>query len=62
MREEFQNQINSLLNRKEELKLKLNEIESDILTIDKTIQNITQLMNTVFTEPEDDNSETPESL
>jgi flagellar capping protein FliD len=62
MREELQNQINSLLNRKEELTLKLNEIKGSILTIDETIQNIVQLMNTVFTEPEDNNSGTSESL
>lgn len=62
MREELQNQINSLLNRKEELTLKLNEIKGSILAIDETIQNTIQLMNTVFTEPEDNNSGTSESL
>jgi hypothetical protein len=61
MREELQNQINSLLNRKEELTLELNEIKSNILRIDEVIQNTIQLMNTVFAEPEDNNSETPES-
>ena len=34
MREELQNQINSLLNQKEELTLKLNEIKCSILRID----------------------------
>ena len=62
MREDLQNQINSLLNRKEELTLKLNEIKGSILAIDETIQNTIQLMNTVFTEPEDNNSGTSESL
>jgi chaperonin cofactor prefoldin len=61
MGEELQNQINSLLNRKEELTLKLNEIKDSILRIDKVIENTTQLMNTVFVEPEDNNSESPES-
>ena len=61
MREELQNQINSLLNQKEELTLKLNEIKGSILRIDEVIENTTQLMNTVFAEPEDNNSETSES-
>ena len=50
MHEELQNQINSLLSEKEELTLKLNEIKSNILRIDETIQNIAQLMSTVFTD------------
>ena len=61
MREELQNQINSLLNQKEELTLKLNEIKGSILRIDEVIENTTQLMNTVFAEPEYNNSETSES-
>lgn len=61
MREELQNQINTLLTQKKELTLKLNEIKDDISRIDEVIQHTTQLMNTVFVESKNNTLETSES-
>ena len=53
-----QKELNKILNQSS---LKLNETRDNLLRIDGAIQYLTRIVGVELSEPEDNNSETPES-